>query len=450
MVGGVGHAPRALAERAAQHADLVIGPKGGGQQAKGVERLDPLAVENVGLAARHALQLPRVHESDLEAAFAEELEEGDPVHANGLHRHGLDVAAGEPVGQGVQIRGEGPELSDVAPLGVTAVRDGDVVTPGADVDARGVLVDPAELGWKRGRAATAGRLRTGARHGGLLASGHRRGHAGRGGAAGRILPNGITPQGQAVTNDIGARLRDHAMKRAPRTTEGTVFSTRHVRADRTRSPQPEQRYFLLSGRGAAYDCSEVADPVKSFGSSCSSIRSFASRSRLGIREVQPLLFALVVASHARRRMNGVEGWGRHLRYGSRAATQAVQRAPPPIEPGEPQRPHRRAHSWVRLGGGRRAGHGCDPCGFVSGAVAKPRIEDPGQAPGQRDDGDEPATACRETLGPRAEGGGGGMPHARIDTAAWTSRERSRRWPALVIRPRRWPSPELHSRGTRPR
>ncbi len=263
MVGGVGHEHRALAEIAAQHADLVIGPEGGGQQAKGVELLDPLAVEDVGLAARHALQLPRVDESDLEAALAEELEEGDPVHAGGLHRHGLDVAAGEPVGQGVQIRGEGPELADVAPLGVAAVRDGDVVTPGADIDARGVQVDPAEFGWERGRAATAVRLRMGARHGGLLASGHRRGHVGRGGAAVRILPNGITPQGQAVTNDIGALLRDHAMKRAPRTTEGTVFSTRHVRVDRTRSQQPEQRYFLLSGRGAAYDCSEVADPVKS-------------------------------------------------------------------------------------------------------------------------------------------------------------------------------------------
>jgi hypothetical protein len=202
-----------------------------------VEPLDPLAVEDVGLAARHALQLPRVHEPDLEAARAEKLEEGDPVHARGLHRHGLDVAAGEPVGQGVQIRGEGPELSHVAPLGVATVGDGDVVTPGADIDARGVQVDPAEFGRERGRAATAMRLRMGARHGGLLASGHRRGHVGRGGAAVRIPPNGITPQGQAVTNDIGALLRDHAMKRTPRTTEGTVFSTRHVRVPYLGIPQ---------------------------------------------------------------------------------------------------------------------------------------------------------------------------------------------------------------------
>ena len=48
------------------------------------------------------------------------------------------------------------------------------MTPGADIDARDVQVDPAECGWERGRAATALRLRMGARHGGLLASSHRR------------------------------------------------------------------------------------------------------------------------------------------------------------------------------------------------------------------------------------------------------------------------------------
>jgi hypothetical protein len=48
----------------------------------------------------------------------------------------------------VQIRGEGPELADVAPLGVATFRDGDVVVPGADVDAGGIQVDPPELGWE--------------------------------------------------------------------------------------------------------------------------------------------------------------------------------------------------------------------------------------------------------------------------------------------------------------
>lgn len=74
-----------------------------------------------------------------------------------------------------------------------------------------------------------------------------------------------------------------------------------------------------------------------------------------------LFFALVVASHARRRMNGVEGWGRHLRCGSRGATQAVQRAHPPIELREFPTPHRRA----------------DPPG--GRAMRRPRCEARGQA-----------------------------------------------------------------------
>src|SRR5439155_20347267 len=43
-----------------------------------------------------------------------------------------------------------------------------------------------------------------------------------------ILPNGITPAEQAVTNEIVARLRDHALSRAPRTNGLSAFSTRHV------------------------------------------------------------------------------------------------------------------------------------------------------------------------------------------------------------------------------
>ena len=38
----------------------------------------------------------------------------------------------------------------------------------------------------------------------------------------------------------------------------------------------------------------------------------------------------------------------------------------------------------------------------------------------------------------------------METAAWTSRRRTRLGPALVIRPRCWLSPELCSLGTRPR
>jgi hypothetical protein len=97
-----------------------------------MELLDPLAVEDVGLAPGHSLQLSGIDEPHLEAARTEELEEGDPVHAGGLHRHGLDATPGQPVGQGVEIRGERPERTDVAPFEVAALRDRDIVAFGAE------------------------------------------------------------------------------------------------------------------------------------------------------------------------------------------------------------------------------------------------------------------------------------------------------------------------------
>jgi hypothetical protein len=154
MVRGIGHEHRALAQVAAPNADLLLGPEGGGQQPEGVQLLDPLAVQDVGLAAGHVLELSWVDELDREASLTEQLEKRDPVHAGGLHGHGFDPAPGEPVGQGGQIRGEGTELTDVAPLGVATFRAGDIVAAGADVDASGIQVDLAELQGEPGSPAT--------------------------------------------------------------------------------------------------------------------------------------------------------------------------------------------------------------------------------------------------------------------------------------------------------
>src|SRR5712691_8205192 len=59
VVRGVADEHPALPQIAAQYADLVGGPKGGGQQPEGMQLLDPLAVQHVRLAAGHVLELPR-------------------------------------------------------------------------------------------------------------------------------------------------------------------------------------------------------------------------------------------------------------------------------------------------------------------------------------------------------------------------------------------------------
>jgi hypothetical protein len=111
-----------------------------------VELLDPSAVEHVGLTAGDVLHTAGVDEADVEAAFFEDLEEGDPVDAGRLHGDGRHAAGGEPVRQGVEVGGEGFEFSDVLALGIGAGWDGDEVRVGADVDASGVGADLRESG----------------------------------------------------------------------------------------------------------------------------------------------------------------------------------------------------------------------------------------------------------------------------------------------------------------
>ena len=68
----------------------------------------------------------------------QDLVQGDPVDPGGLHGHGGDAALGEPVGEGLQVLGEGPEAPDG--LGIPVERHAHVDLGGADVDPGGVRV----------------------------------------------------------------------------------------------------------------------------------------------------------------------------------------------------------------------------------------------------------------------------------------------------------------------
>ena len=57
------------------------------QEPDAVELTDPLAVRHVALAAGYVLEMPCVHEQDLEAPCLENLVDRDPVDASGFHRH---------------------------------------------------------------------------------------------------------------------------------------------------------------------------------------------------------------------------------------------------------------------------------------------------------------------------------------------------------------------------
>ena len=101
--------------------------------------LQPLAVLHIALASGHVLDVAGVDEVDLEAAVLQDLEKRDPVDPGGLHRHGGDAAGFEPVGQGLEILGEGAEVAHRV-LRVTIIGHRHVMDGGPEVDAGGIGV----------------------------------------------------------------------------------------------------------------------------------------------------------------------------------------------------------------------------------------------------------------------------------------------------------------------
>ena len=136
-VRAVGEEPLAVAERAAQHADLVVGAEGRSEQPIGVQALQPLAVEPIGFrSSGGAFGLTRVDQEDLQAARLQEFTHGNPGDPGGCHRHRGDAAVEEPVGEGIEVGGEGTEAADR--LGSAIWWHGHPVLGFADIDPRGM------------------------------------------------------------------------------------------------------------------------------------------------------------------------------------------------------------------------------------------------------------------------------------------------------------------------
>jgi len=134
------HVP--MADEGAEDADIISGAEGALEEAVSVELLDPLAVEDISLAAGDVLDVSGVDEEDLKTAFIEDFKDGDPVDAGGLHGHGVDATGQEPIGQSMQGTGIGLEGPDG--LGTTVFRHSGIDFRGADVETGGVEIDLLE------------------------------------------------------------------------------------------------------------------------------------------------------------------------------------------------------------------------------------------------------------------------------------------------------------------
>lgn len=104
-----------------------------------MQLLNPLTVQNIRLASPDILDVVGVDQIDPKAAGFQDLVDGTPVDAGGLHGDGLNLACSQPVGQRVQIGGEGRE--DSHRLDIAIFGDAGVDLFRADIQARGVQVE---------------------------------------------------------------------------------------------------------------------------------------------------------------------------------------------------------------------------------------------------------------------------------------------------------------------
>jgi len=133
----------AVAEEGAEGNEVGVRAEGVGQEAEGMEGLNPLTVEDISLvASREATGEVAADEAAMNPVIFEDLEEGDPIDAGGFHGDSLDAVFDEPIGEGVQVGGVDAEGAH--DLGLVWAWDTDKDLLGADVGACGVGVDDGQ------------------------------------------------------------------------------------------------------------------------------------------------------------------------------------------------------------------------------------------------------------------------------------------------------------------
>jgi hypothetical protein len=93
------HEHLAMSHVAAKFDDLRSGSKARSEQTKGMQLLQPLAVEHIAFTTRHVSDMLGVDEQDLEVPLFQDLVEWNPVNSGGFHGDRADAALGQPVCQ---------------------------------------------------------------------------------------------------------------------------------------------------------------------------------------------------------------------------------------------------------------------------------------------------------------------------------------------------------------
>jgi hypothetical protein len=131
-----------MADEGAEDADIIGGAEGALKKTVSMELLDPLAVEDISLAAGDVLDMTGVDEEDLKTALVEDFKDGDPVDTSGFHGHSVDATGQEPIGQSMQGTSICLEGSDG--LGATVFGHSGIDLGRADVETGSIEVNLLE------------------------------------------------------------------------------------------------------------------------------------------------------------------------------------------------------------------------------------------------------------------------------------------------------------------
>jgi hypothetical protein len=88
---------------------LGVRAKRAAQPAAGVQILNPLTILHIALAPRHVREMACIHQVHSKPPRFQNLIDRTPRHPGRFHRHGRDLAGGQPVRQRIEGRGQGPE-----------------------------------------------------------------------------------------------------------------------------------------------------------------------------------------------------------------------------------------------------------------------------------------------------------------------------------------------------
>ena len=153
VLARLGEEHGALAEGTAPHADVVRRPERPGEQPKGMEALDPLAVMPIACGPTpHGLDLLRIDQAYLDATRLAQRTEREPRDPGGCHGDGRDLALRQPVCQGCEVSRVGGKAAHR--LGIITGGDGHIMGFSPDIEAGGVEVGGRHLRWKGGRGTS--------------------------------------------------------------------------------------------------------------------------------------------------------------------------------------------------------------------------------------------------------------------------------------------------------